>query len=94
MRRLTGRRTCSKCGEIYNVNFSPPAVDGVCDRDGGALVIRSDDNEEAVSRRLDEYEGRTAPLVEFYRQRGQLVEVDGNQSVDGVATALVSALPT
>jgi adenylate kinase len=80
-KRLTGRRTCSKCGEIYNIYLRPPKVDGVCDLDGAQLTQRSDDNPESVSRRFEEYRQSTAPLIDYYRQSGRLIEVDGDLPV-------------
>ena len=77
MRRLTGRRTCGICGEIYNVYDHPPKVPGRCDRDGGELVQRPDDREEVIAERLAAYERQTRPLVDYYRGRGVLKDVDG-----------------
>lgn len=77
MRRLTGRRTCKIGGEIYNIYDNPPEVPGRCDQDGGELVQRPDDREEVISERLTAYERQTKPLVDYYRRRGVLREVDG-----------------
>lgn len=84
MRRLTGRRTCANCGEIYNIYLRPPKQDGVCDVCGSALTHRADDNAETVGARLAAYENATAPLIEFYRQDGRLIEVNGNRDVQEV----------
>jgi adenylate kinase len=73
--RLTTRRTCSNCGEIYNVKSKPPKVDGICDVCGNAIVQRADETEEAIENRLQVYNEQTAPLVEFYRDEGLLVSV-------------------
>lgn len=73
--RLTTRRTCSNCGEIYNVKSKPPKVDGICDVCGNAIVQRDDETEEAIENRLQVYNEQTAPLVEFYRDEGLLVSV-------------------
>jgi len=73
--RLTTRRTCTNCGEIYNVKSKPPKVEGVCDVCGSAVVQRDDETEEAILNRLDVYNEQTAPLVEFYRNEGLLVSV-------------------
>lgn len=83
-KRLTGRRTCAKCGEIYNIYLRPPKVEGVCDLDGAPLTQRSDDNPESVRRRFEEYRHSTAPLVDYYRQSGRLIEVDGELPVKEV----------
>jgi len=77
MRRLTGRRTCAIGGEIYNIYDHPPKVPGRCDRDGGELVQRPDDREEVIRERLGAYERQTRPLVDYYRGRGVLKDIDG-----------------
>jgi adenylate kinase len=77
MRRLTGRRVCGIGGEIYNIYDHPPKVPGRCDRDGGELIQRPDDREEVIAERLAAYERQTRPLVDYYRQRGVLKDVDG-----------------
>jgi adenylate kinase len=91
-KRLTGRRACPSCGEIYNIYFRPPKVDGVCDLDGGELVQRSDDHPEPVSRRFEEYKRATAPLIDYYSQSGRLIEINGEQSVDAVFEKLLAVV--
>ncbi|MCG0238185.1 MAG: adenylate kinase [Firmicutes bacterium] len=86
--RAVGRRTCKECGEIYHLRTRPPQKEGVCDRCGGELVHRSDDNPETVRARLAEYHAKTAPLIEYYRSRGLLREVDGTQPVAAVSEAI------
>jgi adenylate kinase len=81
--RLTGRRICKACGSTYHVLFQPPVVEGVCDKCQGELYQRSDDTEEAVKTRLEQY-AHTAPLVDFYKERGVLRSVDGQQPIDKV----------
>lgn len=88
LRRLTGRRTCSVGGEIYNVYDLPPKVDGICDNDGGKLVQRADDTAEVVQQRLAAYEKATKPLTEYYRRQGVLHVVDASVSMDEVSRAL------
>ena len=88
LRRLTGRRTCSVGGEIYNVYDAPSKVEGVCDNDGGKLVQRADDRAEVVNQRLAAYHRQTKPLADYYRQQGVLQEVDASVSVDEVSRAL------
>jgi adenylate kinase len=73
--RLTTRRTCTNCGEIYNVKSKPPRVEGVCDVCGSEIVQRDDETEEAIENRLQVYKEQTAPLVDFYRGEGLLVSV-------------------
>jgi adenylate kinase len=76
--RLTTRRTCSKCGEIYNVKSKPPKVEGICDVCGGDVVQRDDETEAAIENRLQVYNQQTAPLVDFYRDLGLLVSVQSS----------------
>jgi adenylate kinase len=83
-KRMTGRRVCSKCGEIYNIYSRPPKRDGYCDLDGAPLLQRSDDAPETVSRRFEAYRDATAPLVDYYRQSGRLIEIDGDRPVEQV----------
>lgn len=84
--RLTTRRTCTSCGAIYNIKSAPPKVEGVCDKCGGSVVQRDDETEEAISNRLDVYNEKTAPLVEFYRNEGLLVDVNATSSDEVVRT--------
>jgi adenylate kinase len=85
MRRLTGRRTCPVCGEIYNIYSKPPRVDNVCDlHPDTQLTHRSDDNEESVRTRLDTYESSTAPLLDYYERSGRLEKIDGTGEVEDI----------
>ena len=92
LKRLTGRRTCSVCGEIYNINFNPPKVEGICDKDGGKLLQRADDNEETIRQRLEAYHKQTSPLIEYYRVKGVLHELDGNKDPETIAKGLLDFL--
>jgi len=92
VRRLTGRRTCVLCGEIYNIHFRPPKVEGRCDRDGGELKQRADDREEVIRERLTAYERQTQPLVDFYRERGALLEVDAEAAPEELTRRLLELL--
>ncbi len=92
LKRLTGRRTCSACGKVFNVYFFPPKEEGVCDACGGALVQRADDNEETISQRLRVYEAQTSPLVDFYEGRDKLKVVPAEGEIDAVYERLVSTL--
>ena len=85
--RLTTRRTCTGCGEIYNVKSNPPAVEGVCDKCGEPVVQRDDETEEAISNRLEVYNDQTAPLVGFYKNEGLLLSVNATSS-DAVINAI------
>jgi len=92
MQRLTGRRTCSACGAIYNVYTNPPRVPGRCDKCGGELVQRADDNEETVAKRLRVYQEQTAPLIDYYRGQGILRTVPGVGEVEEIFQAIVRIL--
>ena len=89
--RLTTRRTCSDCGEIYNVKSNPPKQEGVCDKCGGAVVQRDDETEEAITNRLNVYNDQTAPLVDFYKNEGMLLSVQATSS-DAVIEAIKEKL--
>lgn len=90
--RVSGRRLCRVCGEAYHVRFNPPKQPGVCDKDGGELYQRDDDNPETVRQRLQVYWQQTSPLIDHYRKQGVLVEVNGDQSIDAVAADLRAAV--
>lgn len=92
LERITGRRSCEKCGTPYHVKFLPSRQAGVCDRCGGALVQRGDDTEPKVRARLDKYHRETAAILPFYNDRGLIRPVDGEQSPDAVFAAVVHAL--
>jgi len=78
--RLTTRRTCPQCGEIYNIKSKPPKVEGICDVCGAGIVQRDDETETAISNRLQVYNDQTAPLVDFYRQEGLLLSFQASDS--------------
>ena len=92
MKRLTGRRTCKGCGQIYNVYFSPSKNERVCDKCGGALFQRGDDKEETIKRRLDIYDAQTAPLIDYYKKGGILKSVTGVGSIDEIFSKVCRAL--
>ena len=84
-KRMTGRRSCPVCGEIYNIYFKPPRVDNVCDRHPDAqLIHRADDNPETVTARLATYEEQTRPLLDYYRSRNLLQTVDGTRAPEEI----------
>jgi adenylate kinase len=89
--RLTTRRTCTGCGEIYNVKSNPPAVEGVCDKCGASVTQREDETEEAISNRLNVYNEQTAPLVGFYKNEGLLLSVDATSS-EAVINAITAKI--
>ncbi|PLR77865.1 adenylate kinase [Bacillus sp. V3-13] len=82
MERLTGRRICKNCGATYHLVFNPPAVENVCDRCGGELYQRADDNSETVKNRLDVNIQQSRPLLDFYETKGYLRNIDGQQDID------------
>jgi len=89
--RLTTRRTCEGCGEIYNIKSNPPKEEGKCDKCGGNVVQRDDETEEAISNRLDVYNKMTAPLADFYAGEGSLLTVEATSS-DAVIDAIKGKL--
>jgi adenylate kinase len=93
VRRLSGRWMCRAAGHVFHDEFNPPLVPSVCDYDGSELYQRDDDRAETVAERIRVYINQTAPLIDYYRQRGLLVEVDGDQSIEAVADTLMAALP-
>jgi adenylate kinase len=90
--RLTGRRTCKICGMMYHIKYKPPKVEGKCDVCGGELYQRPDDNEETVRNRLKVYHEQTAPLIEYYKNKGILREIDGSKSIEEITQHLISIL--
>ena len=92
LQRMAGRRVCTKCGATYNIVDNPTKVPGSCDACGGSLAQRDDDTEEAIRRRLEIYETTTAPLIDWYRQRGLLVAVNAVGDVDAVTARVVAAV--
>jgi adenylate kinase len=92
MKRLTGRRLCQVCGEIYNIHFKPPKTEGVCDVEGAALTERIDDNADTVGKRLEAYIESTMPLFDYYSSSGRMVVINGEQPVETIFTQLSDLL--
>jgi adenylate kinase len=90
--RLSGRRTCTKCGEIYHIKNIPPKVPGKCNKDNADLFQRDDDKEDAIRNRLKVYRAQTMPLIDYYRAAGILHDVDGAAGVDNVTAASVKII--
>jgi len=90
--RAVGRRICPKCAAVYHVKSNPPKKSGICDKCGTSLVQRDDDKEETVQKRLKVYQEQTAPLIEHYRSKGKLVDIDGSRGIDGVFDQMVKAV--
>lgn len=88
IQRISNRRVCRKCGAVYNLIGMQPKVPGICDVCGGELYQRPDDSEATVANRLDVYERETAPLIEYYRKRGLLTEVDSSERTKTAAEIL------
>ncbi len=82
--RAVGRRTCPKCSAVYHIRFNPPMNEGICEKCGAKLVQRDDDKEDTVRNRLNIYQEQTAPLIEYYRKKGKLVDIDGSGGIDAV----------
>jgi adenylate kinase len=92
VRRLSGRRTCKNCGHVWHVEFDPPTSEGICDKCGGMLYHRDDDFPDTVRHRLEVYAEQTAPLVEFYDARSQLVAINAQGTVEDVTERAIEAL--
>ena len=84
VQRISGRRTCRSCGATFHVRNIPPKKAGICDKCGGELYQREDEKPEAVKKRLDVYKKQTEPLVDYYKKKGNLKEIDASRSVDEV----------
>lgn len=90
--RLTGRRVCPSCGTTYHVLYNPPKEDGKCDRDGSELIQRDDDTPETVKNRLEVNIEQTKPLLNFYQEKGYLVNINGDQDIDKVFQDIEKAI--
>jgi adenylate kinase len=90
--RITGRRTCRGCGRGFHLTFDPPRVAGRCDACAGELYQRDDDREETIRKRLTVYEQQTAPLIDYYRSAGLLIELDGMRAIQVVQEQVLAAL--
>ena len=90
--RIVNRRSCPKCGEIYNIKFKPTKVEGICDKCGAELTQRKDDNEETAKARFDTYFKETAPLIDYYKNKGVLKSIDAEGSIDEVWERLLKVV--
>ena len=92
VKRLSGRRTCKKCGHVWHLEFDPPSEADVCDKCGGQLYQRDDDHPATVRHRLEVYTSQTEPLIDFYRSADKLVAIDALGAVEDVTERAISAL--
>jgi adenylate kinase len=90
--RLSGRRTCGKCGTVYHLKYNPSPVPGICEADGCELIQRPDDNAETIKKRLEVYAERTAPLVAYYQSKGLIHPINATQSIADVRNAVLEEL--
>ena len=90
--RIVSRQSCPKCGEIYNIKFHPPKVEGICDKCGAELTQRKDDNEETAKARFDTYFKETAPLIDYYKSKGVLRTINANGTIDEVWERLLEVI--
>ena len=90
--RMSGRRACLNCGATYHIEHIPPKIEGICDRCGGELILRSDDKPETVQKRLDVYHAQTQPLIDFYESKKKLVTVDGTKDMEDVFADITAVL--
>ncbi|MGM0607994.1 MAG: adenylate kinase [Candidatus Muiribacteriota bacterium] len=84
IKRLSSRRVCPECGATYNINFNPPQVEGICDRDKNKLVQRKDDKKETIKKRLEIFEEETRPLLEYYQNKGNVIIINGEADVEHI----------
>lgn len=92
IQRAIGRRICKTCGATYHVEFNPPKTPGVCDIDGGELLQRDDDKVETVSTRINVYLDQTEPLIDYYQEKGLILNIDGTKPIDEIFETIVGAL--
>ena len=90
--RLSGRRVCKSCGASYHITLNKPKVEGVCDICGGELYTRKDDNKESVAVRIYTYQEQTTPLINYYKNKGILLEINGQQDINDVFKEIVNKL--
>jgi adenylate kinase len=90
--RLSGRLTCKKCSAIYHKKYNPPKKGGICDACGGELFQRSDDTEVAITQRFETYTEQTAPLIQYFTEKGLLITIDGTQSIEEISAAIKKSI--
>ena len=92
IQRIAGRRVCPKCGASYHIEFNPPKTEDICDTCGSKLIIRKDDNADTVKNRLSNYHSQTSPLIDFYKDMGIFVQIDGSQELSKVTKDMFDSL--
>ena len=92
IKRLSGRRVCKSCGASYHIDFNPIKIENVCDKCNGELYTRKDDHKESVAVRLMTYKSSTMPLINFYKEKGLLVEINGQQEINEVLNEIVEKI--
>lgn len=92
IKRITGRRTCPVCGAIYHIDNFPPKQEGICDNDGEKLIQRKDDLKETIVKRLDVYNKETFPLIHYYKEKGLLIDIDGNRDLKAITMDVLKIL--
>jgi adenylate kinase len=92
IKRLSGRRICRSCGASYHVSFNAPKVKDICDMCAGELYQRADDTEEAIKNRLAVYKKQTQPVLDYYKKKGVLVDIDGDREIEEVKADVIRAL--
>jgi adenylate kinase len=91
-KRMTGRRSCPQCGAVYHIETLKPKVEGICDNDGTELIQRPDDSPEVVANRLKTYHHQTEPVVDYYKNNGNVYDIDANSDADEVSTLILDKL--
>lgn len=92
LERLTGRRSCGKCGEVYHIKYNPPKSEGICNRCGSKLIQRKDDREDVIRNRLETYNKQTKPLINFYEQRNKIKNITGSGGIEKIFDSIISTL--
>lgn len=92
IQRAIGRRICKECGATYHIKYNPPKVEGICDLDNSPLYQRDDDNEETVTTRINVYLEQTQPLIDYYREKGLILDIDGTKPIDEITNSIINEL--
>lgn len=90
--RMAGRRSCPNCSQMYHIKYNPPKAEGVCDSCGNQLIQRKDDNEQTVKNRLEVYHSTTSPVIDYYQEKGLVLEFDGDGKIDEISQKIIKAV--